>query len=85
MKDTISKLKAQRHEMNNIIILSVILGILINMISGIISNIFEIESWINLIVLLFFCTCRIQKFFRGSGGSLYVAVLPLQTNQKPGR
>lgn len=55
MKDTISKLKAQRHEMNNIIILSVILGILINMISGIISNIFEIESWINLIVLLFFC------------------------------
>ena len=55
MKYTISELKSQRHEMNNIIILSVVLGILINMISGIISDVFKINSWINLVVLSFFC------------------------------
>lgn len=55
MKNTINELKAQRHEMNNIIILSVILGVLVNMISGVISTVLKINSWMNLVVLTFFC------------------------------
>ena len=43
-------LKNQKSELNSIIVYSIILGISVNIISGILSEIFDIPLWLNLII-----------------------------------
>lgn len=50
MKKTIEAFKNQKSELNSIIVYSVVLGISVNIISGILSVMFDIPLWLNLII-----------------------------------
>lgn len=50
MKKTIEEYKNQKNELGSIIFYSVILGISVNIISGILSDLFKISIWKNLII-----------------------------------
>lgn len=50
MKKTIEEFKNQKSELNSIIVYSIVLGISVNIISGILSEIFDIPLWKNLII-----------------------------------
>lgn len=50
MKKTIEEFKNQKTELNSIIVYSIVLGISVNIISGILSEIFDIQLWLSLII-----------------------------------
>lgn len=50
MKRTIEEFKNQKSELNSIITYSIVLGISINIISGILNEIFDIPLWLKLII-----------------------------------
>lgn len=50
MKKTIEEFKNQKSELNSIIVYSIVLGISVNIISGILSEIFDIPLWKKLII-----------------------------------
>lgn len=50
MKRTIEEFKNQKSELNSIIAYSIVLGISINIISGILNEIFDIPLWLKLII-----------------------------------
>ena len=50
MKKTIEEFKNQKSELNSIIVYSIVLGISVNIISGILSEIFDLSLWLNLMI-----------------------------------
>ena len=50
MKKTIEEFKNQKNELNSIIVYSIVLGISINIISSILSEMFDIQLWLSLII-----------------------------------
>lgn len=50
MKKTIEEFKNQKNELNSIIVYSILLGISINIISSILSEMFDIQLWLSLII-----------------------------------
>lgn len=50
MKKTIEEFKNQKNELNSIIVYSIVLGISINIISSILSEMFDIQLWFSLII-----------------------------------
>ena len=50
MKNTIRELQNQRSELNGLVLYSIVLGISVNILSGILSELLNIKPWINLII-----------------------------------
>jgi len=50
MKNTIRELQNQKSELGGLILYSIVLGISINILSGILSDLLDIKPWINLLV-----------------------------------
>lgn len=67
MKNTIREFQNQKSELNGLILYSIVLGISINILSGILSDLLNIAPWVNLIIwsmisLVIIITSQIMKY-----------------------